>query len=160
MGPEETRVWQWKGNIRTRTVMEVFCSSLMVSASWFPCYTLILQDGTTRRKSVMDTWVPSVPFLRTAWESQNKFNYEKNNTACVARDRWNNSSSRNVHGYRIHYDHLFLFTCVQISTTQDLLKFTQVNLEFLCRVIVSSGFPVLSSVVQNPVSLGHPTYSC
>ena len=34
----------------------------------------------------MDTWVPSVLFLTTVWESQNKFNDKKKNTAWQGTD--------------------------------------------------------------------------
>ena len=107
----------------------------------------------------MDTWVPSVLFLRTAWESQNKFNYEKNNTAWQGTDETTAAAETFM---VIEFIMIISFSSLVCKFPQpkDLLKFTQVNLEFLCRVIVSSGFPVLSSVVQNPTSLGHPTYSC
>lgn len=40
---------------------------------------MILQDVTMRGKFVRGTWDPSVLFLTTACESQNKFNYKKEN---------------------------------------------------------------------------------
>lgn len=111
-----------------------------------------------RRKSVTDTRLPSALFLRTAWESQNKFNYEKNNTAWQGTDETAAAETFMV----IEFTMIISFSSLvrKFPQPKDLLKFTKVNLEFLCRVIVSSGFPVLSSVVQNPIPLGHPTYSC
>lgn len=110
-----------------------------------------------RRKFATDTRVPSALFLRTAWESQNKFNYEKNNTAWQGTDETAAAETFMV----IEFIMIISFSSLVCKFPQpkDLLKFAKVNLEFLCRVIVSSGFPVLSSVVQNPIPLGHPTYS-
>lgn len=163
MGPEETWMWQWKGNIRIPMVMELFCvftdvdRSVSTSRLW--CYTLILQDGTMRRKFVMDTWVPSVLFLTTVWESQNKFNDKKKNTAWQGTDETTAAAEMFM---VIEFIMIISFSSLvwKFPQPKDLLKFTKVNLESLCRVVVSSGFPVLSSVVQNPIPLGHPTYSC